>query len=195
MTAPAVHSGSANATAVTLVWIDAREAIVVRRVDGVSRYDRIESDVPAHHRATGNVRHDPSVRHGGGGPPQTAGEPHRLEHLARFLDAVAARLPRDEDLLLVGPGTVREHLARQIAEMDARHRAVRAVRCEAASPMTRRQLVARCRRATGDEPRRRTVGAHRWTSPQATEPSGRPMSGPHPVRVRWPGAGEDESEG
>jgi hypothetical protein len=64
--------------ALTLVWIDAREAVVVRWVAGTSVVERIESDVPAHHRATGHVRHDPNVRHGGGGVSQTAGEPHRL---------------------------------------------------------------------------------------------------------------------
>lgn len=55
MIGQAVDRGSATATAVTLVWIDAREAILVRRVDGASRYDRVESEVPAHHRATGHV--------------------------------------------------------------------------------------------------------------------------------------------
>jgi hypothetical protein len=98
--------------ALTLVWIDAREGIVVRWIQKAPVLERIESDVPAHHRSTGHVRHDPNVRHGGGGIPQTAGEPHRLEHLARFLDAVADVLPDEDDLMILGPGTVREHLAR-----------------------------------------------------------------------------------
>ncbi len=52
----------------------------------------MRSDVPAHHRATGHVRHDAAVRPGGGAP-KAAGEPHRLEHLAQFVDDVANRLP------------------------------------------------------------------------------------------------------
>lgn len=175
---------SPRGTAVTLVWIDAREAFVVRRVDGAPRLERIESDVPAHHRATGHVRHDPGVRHGGGGPPQTAGERHRLEHLARFVEAVAARLPRRDALLLIGPGTVREHLARQIVEIDARHRVVRDIRCEAAPPMTRRQLAARLMLASGEKPRRQTVGAYRWSSPRVRGPSGKRMPAPRRVTVK-----------
>jgi len=159
--------------ALTLVWIDAREAIVVRLVESAPVLERIESDVPAHHRATGHVRHHPSVRHGGGGVPQTAGEPHRLEHLARFLDAVADALPFEDHLLVIGPGTVHEHLAQLVRERDREHRVARAISREAAAPMTRRQLVARLRRAIGDEPRRRTVGAYRWSVDRIREPSGR----------------------
>lgn len=191
----AMRQERAEAVGATLVWIDAREAIVVRRVDGTSRFDHIQSDVPAHHRSTGHVRHDPGVRHGGGGPPQTAGDPHRLEHLARFVDAVAARLPPDNDLLLIGPGTVHEQLARQLAEVDARHHVARGIRSEAAPPMSRRQLAARLRRATGDEPRRRTVGAYRWTSPSTTGPSGKRVSGPRRERARRAGPVDEETEG
>lgn len=156
MKASATHAGTAS-TGVTLVWIDSREAIVVRRVERASQYEMVESEVPAHHRSTGHVRHDPRVRHGGG-VAQSGDEPRRLDHLARFLDAVAARLPTDEQLLIIGPGTVREHLAQRVAETDARHRVHRDVTCEAAPPMTRRQLAARLRRVSGDEPIRRTVG-------------------------------------
>jgi hypothetical protein len=172
------------ATSVTLVWIDAREAILVRRVDGTSRFERIESDVPAHHRATGHTRHDPGVRHGGGGPPQTAGEPHRIEHLTRFLDAVVGRLGGDDDLLIIGPGTVRDHLATQVAEMDARHRVVRQVQCQAAPSMTRRQLAARLRRAMGDEPRRWTIRARRPTAGAVTAPSGKRVARSTPRGVK-----------
>jgi hypothetical protein len=180
---------------VTLVWIDAREAILVRRVDGGSRFERIESDVPAHHRATGHVRHDPALRHGGGGVPQTAGEPHRLEHLARFLDAVAARLPPRDHLLVIGPGSVHERLARQVAEADARHRIVREINSEPAHPLTHAELAARLRRATGEDARRRTVGAYRWSSPPSTQRSGKPLPGPRRVSVKRSHQDEQDREG
>ena len=37
----------------TLVWLDAREAVVARWRDGAISLDRIESDVPPHRRGTG----------------------------------------------------------------------------------------------------------------------------------------------
>ena len=64
--------------------------------------------------------HDPGVRHGGGGP-QTAGEPHRLEHLNRFVEQIPKRLPPDDVLLIIGPGTVGERLERHILENDGHH--------------------------------------------------------------------------
>ena len=142
----------------TLVWIDAREAVIVRWRDDRARLERVDSDVPAHHRATGHVRHDPGVRHGGGGPPQTAGEPHRLEHLDRFVEQIANRLPPGDDLLILGPGTVHERLERLVRETDERHERSRGVSCEASSQLTDRQLIARLRHFAGADPRRRTVG-------------------------------------
>jgi hypothetical protein len=182
-------TGAAPARALTLVWIDAREAIVVRWVAGASQLERLESEVPARHRGTGHVRHDPNVRHGGGGP-QGAGEPHRLEHLARFLERVAGALPERDDLLILGPGSVHERLAKLVREQDRRHRVTRVVSCVAAEPLTRGQLVERLRLAAGEDPRRRTVGAYRWTEDRMREASGRLRAGPRRVvakpRPRWP---------
>jgi hypothetical protein len=197
MTGALVHPEPTDAPpdrALALVWIDARKAVVVRWVAGMSVLERIESDVPAHHRATGHVRHDPGVRHGGGGPPQTAGEPHRLEHLARFLDAVADALPQADDLLVTGPGTVHEHLARLIQQRDREHRVARVVSSEAAPRMTGRQLVAQLRRAIGVAPRRRTVGAYRWTLARTREPSGRRSVEPRRVVEKPPEPPPDDRE-
>lgn len=157
---------------VTLVWMDSREAIVVRWLAGSARLERIESEIPAHHRSTGHVRHDPMVRHGGGGRPSTAGEPHRLEHLERFIDQIAMRLPPEDDLVLIGPGTVREHLERRIRETDEHHRRTRQISCESSTRLTDPQLVARLRRLVGADPRRRTVGAYRWTERPGERASG-----------------------
>jgi hypothetical protein len=138
----------------TIVWIDAREAVIVRWQDAEASIERIDSDVPAHHRATGHVRHDAAVRPGGG-VPKAAGEPHRLEHLGQFIDDVLGRLPDDDDLLILGPGTVRERLEREVGERDRRHGRHRVVTCQASPPRTDRQLVARLRHLAGaDAPRR-----------------------------------------
>jgi hypothetical protein len=148
---------------VAVVWIDSREGIVARRAAGAIDVERLRSDVPPHHRSTGHVRYDPAFRHGGG--PQSDDEARRLERVGRFLEEAERRLPPAADLLLLGPGVVHEQLARRIREHDARHHITRDVRCETAPRLTRRQLIARLRVESGEQPRRRTVGAYRWTDP------------------------------
>jgi hypothetical protein len=154
----------------TLVWIDAREAVIVRWQDDDAQLERLDSEVPAHHRSTGHVRHDPGIRHGGGGAAQTAGEPHRLEHLERFVDEIADRLTPDEDLLIIGPGTVRERLERHVRALDEHQRRSRIITCQPSAPLTDRQLIARYRVFAGLAPRRRTVGSHRWNPPVSRGP-------------------------
>jgi hypothetical protein len=165
----------------TLVWIDAREAVIVGWHGDSAQIERVGSDVPAHRRSTGHVRHDPATRHGGGGSPQSAGEPHRLEHLERFVDLVAARLPPDDDLIVLGPGTVREHLERHVREIDDRQGRVRDISAEPSPRRTERQLVARLRHVLDADPPRRTVGAYRWTKPPVDDTPGllpAPANGP-----------------
>jgi hypothetical protein len=164
--------------ACTLVWIDAREAVIVRWDRDRVHLERMDSEVPAHRRATGHIRHDPMVRHGGGGS-QTAGEPHRLEHLGQFIENIASRLAPEDDLLILGPGSVHERLERHIRERDAHHGRHRDISREASPARTDRQLVARLRHMAGADARRRTVGAYRWT-----EPPPQRRSGQTPVRPR-----------
>jgi hypothetical protein len=137
----------------TLVWIDAREAVIVRWRDENPVIERLESEVPAHRASTGHVRRDPRVRHGGGGT-QTAGEPHRLEHLARFVDQVASRLADDDGLEILGPGQVRQRLTAVIREKDQRRRATRPLHCIPSPRRTDAQLVARLRLLMGADPAR-----------------------------------------
>ena len=139
----------------TLVWIDAHEAIVLSWLDDAAHVTRLRSDVPDHRKSTGHVRHDVSIRHGGGGgAPQDAGEPRREEHLNRFVELVATRLPAEDDLLIVGPGTVRERLERHLRERDHHLLHPRTVTVTASGPRTERQLIAQLRTAMGAEPRR-----------------------------------------
>ena len=142
---PGHDDGPGAVTRACLVWIDAREAFLVRWRDDRASVGRVESEVPAHHRSTGHVRHDPGIRHGGGGPKQTAGEPHRLEHLERFIDRVADLVGEEERLIILGPGTVREHLERSLRDHDDR-----TGRCQIDSwePI----LLGRWRTSTGHRP-------------------------------------------
>jgi hypothetical protein len=191
---PTIAGGASRSG--TLVWIDSREAIIVRWLDGEASLERIESEVPAHRRATGHVRHDPAIRQGGGGSAQTAGEPHRLEHLRRFVVEVANRLQAEEDLLLLGPGTVRDRLERYLAESDAHHGRHRDIASEASAPLSDRQLIERLRAFAGAEARRRTVGAYRWAVRPAHRPSGKAQPPPRcvvdkPPRIRTERVGDD----
>lgn len=148
----------------TLVWIDAREAVVARWRAGEVRLERLGSDVPPRRRATGHVRHDPAVRHGGGAP-QDAGEGHRLEHLTRFIDLVATHVTPDENVVILGPGTVRDRLSDRVREADRIASRSRHVCCETASRLTDPQIVARLRHMVGADPRRRTASAARGVEP------------------------------
>ena len=145
----------------TLVWIDAHEAILLNWLGDHAHVERLESDVPDHHKSTGHVRHDVGIRHGGGGAPQTAGEPRREEHLNHFVELVARRLPVEDDLLILGPGTVRERLERRVHEQDRHLAHSRSVKVTACGPRTERQLIAELRRAVGAAAPRRPAREQR----------------------------------
>lgn len=166
----------------TLVWIDARQAVIARWHAGEVRLERLRSDVPPHRRTTRHVRYDPAVAHGGGAP-EDVGEAKRLEHLARFVDLVAARVPVDVDLVIVGPGTVRERLEHHVRETDRHASRTREVSCEPAPRSTERQLIARLRDSAGAGAPRRTTGAYRRTDITPRRASGAPSPRPrHPER-------------
>ena len=144
-----------------LVWIDAREARLLTWVDDAARVERMVSDVPAHRSSTGHVRHDPSMRHGGGGSPQDAGDPRRLEYLAKFVGEVAARVPAGIAVRVLGPGETREHLANFLRTEDRHHGVVRDIVDEASARLTQPQLIAVLRDLVGASPRRRQAGGRR----------------------------------
>jgi hypothetical protein len=147
----------------TLVWIDSRQALIVRWQAEGGTVDRLESDVPPHHRSTGELRPDPAV------------ETQRLEHLARFVAQVAQLLPADADVLVLGPGTVRTHLERHVHAADHGHDRPRTVVSEAAAAMTERQLLARLRAEIGAAPPRR----HRALRPPHSRPAAQPPRQKH----------------
>jgi hypothetical protein len=165
----------------TLVWIDSRKAEIVRWHDDEVVLERIHSDVPAHRKATGHVRHDPAFHAGLGTAPVSSGEPKRLEHLARFVERVAARLDPGDDLVILGPGTVRERLEHRVLESDRHASRSRHVSCEPSGRLTDRQLVTRVRHEVGADPARRTTGPYRWTGEPELQASGKPR--PMPRRV------------
>jgi hypothetical protein len=155
----------------TLVWMDARQAVIVQWHDGKTSIERLESDVPRHHRSTGHVRHGTSGRTHAG-PPRSAGDTHRLEHLRRFIEQVQRRLPPSDQLAICGPGPVAVRLAQAIHDDDHHHGRSRQVIHRRAAALTDRQLVAEVRRLVADVPPRRTVGAYRWSGSQPRTSAG-----------------------
>ena len=144
-----------------LVWIDAREARVLTWSEDGAHTEELTSDVPIHRASTGHVRHDPSFRHGGGGGPQTAGDPRRQEYLNRFVEEVATHVPATHDVKVVGPGETHERLADHLRVFDRRHGLAREVADEASTRLTRPQLVAMLRDLVGVPARRRRMGGRR----------------------------------
>lgn len=169
----------------TLVWIDAREAVIARWQGGEAHLERLHSDVPSHHRSTGHVHYDPTVGHGGVAP-KDAGERKRLEHLTRFVELVATKVPPDDELIILGPGTVRDRLAHRVRETDRHASRTRSVTCLAAARLTDRQLVARLRHAAGADRRRWTAGAYRRPETASRHPSGSLRPTPRRVGPRPP---------
>jgi len=169
------HTPAATAThdkAATLVWIDSREAYLVHWQQGAASVDHLASDVPVHRRTTGGARHDPGRTPGGSGPPQESVEGRRLEHLARFVDTVAQRVPADEDVIVIGPGTVRERLTREISEADRHARRERKVASRASPPLTEPQLIATLRDEIGQPaPRKRHTRRPVIKPPHEDEPN------------------------
>jgi hypothetical protein len=138
----------------TVVWVDAERAVICRWHLETVRIVRIESDVPAHHRSTGHVRHSPGIPHAGG-RAQDSGEAHRLEHLRGFLADVARAVPPDDHVWLLGPGQTHERLAMILSADDRERGRRRDVRSSPAGLLSDRQLTARARELAGDPPRRR----------------------------------------
>jgi hypothetical protein len=149
----AMHAQVAEA-ATTLVWIDSEEAIIVRWADRAS-VERIRSEVESRHRSTGHLRHDPTIRHGGGGAEADIAERVRREHLRAFIADVAGHVPEADDVTVVGPGIVRERLERSLRADDRRHGRQRQVHSAAADRLTEQELVAHVRALAGDAPNRR----------------------------------------
>ncbi|HLA16896.1 MAG TPA: hypothetical protein VJZ72_08335 [Candidatus Limnocylindrales bacterium] len=138
----------------TLVWIDGERAMLARW-DGDATVRRITAAIPPRRRSMGHVHRDPNVRHGGGGPVEDRIERARAQREKEFLAEVEAAIPPVDELVIIGPGVIREHLAHRMVAADLRHRRSRHVRCEAAGRLTEHQIVARLRSVVGETPPRR----------------------------------------
>jgi hypothetical protein len=149
----------------TLVWIDAEEALIVRWGDRAT-VERVRAEAHERHGSTGRVRVGPAVRDGGSAEPEATEEPEGTEgteapervlraHLAAFVHDVAEHLPPDGDVIVVGPGMIRDRLERDLRAGDRRLGRRRHVHAAPGERMTEVQLVARVCELAGDVPRGR----------------------------------------
>jgi hypothetical protein len=145
-----MHARIAEA-ATTLVWIDSEEAIIVRWADRAT-VERIRPDVEGRRRSREAERVDPTEGHGSGGSEADVAERAGREPLRAFLEEVAAHVPENDDVTVVGPGPVRERLERSLRTDDRRHDRRRQVRSASAERLTERELVAHVRALAGDDP-------------------------------------------
>ncbi|NJD26954.1 MAG: hypothetical protein FIA92_01500 [Chloroflexi bacterium] len=143
MTAPARRPGTDRPR--ILVWLDGREATIVRSGSEGPSLERVFATEPVPSHGSGRRRHAPNARHGE--EWKGVAERRSERRLEDFLAKVAARLEPGADLEIIGPGPVHERLAREIVAADVRHANDRSVRAEAASRLTVPQLQARLREA------------------------------------------------
>jgi len=128
----------------TGAWISAESAVLVSWSETRTLEHTVSSAVPGRHRSTGRA---PTESHPGA-------EGHRDEHMRAFFAEVAAVLPAEDDVLLIGDGEVVEHFAEQIRAEDRSHGRSRRVEIEKHGRVTGRQLLARTREFAGAPPRR-----------------------------------------
>jgi hypothetical protein len=156
---------------VALVWIDSEGACILRWRGRVV-VERIAADIPQHVHSTAHVRHDPGVRHGGSGRGQDDAERRRNERLRAFLANVAGRLTGEDEIDIIGSGTLCDRLANRIRRAAHGRPAIPTVEVQHVDRITKGQLAARLRERL-DMPRRRvTAGAYRWSGNLPTSRSG-----------------------
>lgn len=176
-----------------LVWIDSEGARILRWRGRVVT-EVLRSDVPPHIRSTAHVRHDTRIRYGGSGRGQDDAERRRNEHLRAFLRDVAARLVADDEVEILGDGTVGEKLGSLLRRRTAKLHPPPEIRTLRSMALTQRQLATRLRQRLGLLPRRRSLGAYRWSGQLPQTRSGA-VTGPRRVLVKPPTRRDSGSQG
>jgi stalled ribosome rescue protein Dom34 len=107
------------------VWIDQRQARIVRLDDDEVTLHTIDSDVEREPKSLGHAGGVPA----GGKTPSS--EPRHLEHrreqeFKAFFSDVIKAVSKADELVIIGPGMTRTHLSKRMQEegLDARIRTV-----------------------------------------------------------------------
>lgn len=123
------------------VWVDHREAILVKISDSGEQTIHIPSDVESQLRRSGDDPHEKFE------PLKVAADDIRLNKqtaaLNTFYDEVISHLSSAQAILICGPGEARLELKKR---MDAKHPTKAKVDLEVADRMSEAQVVARVRK-------------------------------------------------
>jgi hypothetical protein len=123
------------------LWIDHRQAILVRLYNYGEETSHIFSNLPKRVRFSG-ASHDRSEEN----PHDDFAEDVRDKRfetlLTHYYDEVIAQLTHAESILILGPGEAKLELQKQLASVEL---ADRVVDVQAADKMTERQVAARVR--------------------------------------------------
>jgi stalled ribosome rescue protein Dom34 len=115
------------------LWIDHREAVIIRVADDGEAIQRIRSAVEPHGRFSA---HAPE------GSPEDRRDRRFGEHLHRYYDEVIAAIRDADAILIVGPGEAKGELAQRLEHAKLHDRIVG---IETVDKLTDRQIVAKIR--------------------------------------------------
>ena len=148
------------------VWIDHRQAIVVRLTDAGQEITKFKSEEPAG-AAAGAVRPKNKFT-----PNDFVAEDRRERRLAsdfkKMYDAVLACVRGVDALLIVGPGEAKGELSKHIKAKKLRGLAVAV---ETADKMTERQLAAKVAKHFAQAPASKTAAVKRTATAKPGKPT------------------------
>jgi hypothetical protein len=158
---------------VGLVWIDARQAVIVRWQDQPA-LEWVESGVPTRRKAVGSVRRGPARPSGGGRVGGHGTEERHRGQMRRFFAEVAEKVADLDHVEVIGRGLPHKEFAELLTRLAATTQDGLTVTTESlARRPSERQLAARLRRLTGRSQPRRKHGPYRRASVPALA-SGQP---------------------
>lgn len=123
------------------LWIDHRQAIIVRFFDYGDDIVRLKSNLPKHIRFSGaSFDRDELNRHDDFAEDKR--DKRFIQLLNHYYDDVILRLVSADSILILGPGEAKLELEKRLAKSELLSAKVSV---EAADKMTERQIVARLR--------------------------------------------------
>lgn len=123
------------------LWIDHRNAVIVRLEDGRESVEIIESNMEKHIRPAGGARS--KLPYGPQDVMKENGRERKFRlHLAHWYDVVAGKLSKADELFIFGPGEGKNEFRKHIEGTEL---ALRLAGVETVDRMTTRQIAAKVR--------------------------------------------------
>lgn len=126
----------------TGVWIDHRNALIVRPNNGDVELTTVPSALEPQHKSTGGKAKSRPFMHENA--PSSASHSARASEnaMGKYLSIVAQHVAQVSNILILGPGNTKELLRNLLAQEESPHHS-REIALEAAEQMTEPQLKAR----------------------------------------------------